>query len=145
MLITFKRLGIPASILLLIFTVNCVQASCGTTACSINAEWNEQASSQQGWSADLRYSYSRADTLRSGSNKIAADPAAAPYNSGIEAENLRTINQIVTASLSDLERGVVVSIPAMPDESAKARFDDAASTLLGVARRTELPERYRTS
>jgi len=54
-------------------------------------------------------------------------------------------DQIVTASLSDLERGVVVSIPAMPDESAKARFDDAASGLLGVARRTELPERYRTS
>ena len=53
-------------------------------------------------------------------------------------------DQIVTASLSDLERGVVVSIPAMPDESAKAMFDDAASTLLGVARRTELPERYRT-
>ena len=54
-------------------------------------------------------------------------------------------DQIVTASLADLERGVVVSIPAMPDESAKARFDDAASALLGVARRTELPERYRTS
>lgn len=54
-------------------------------------------------------------------------------------------DQIVSASLSDLERGVVVSIPAMPDESAKARFDDAASTLLGVARRTELPVRYRTS
>ncbi len=54
-------------------------------------------------------------------------------------------DQIVTASLSDLERGVVVSIPAMPDESAKARFDDASSTLLGVARSTELPERYRTS
>lgn len=53
-------------------------------------------------------------------------------------------DQIVTASLSDLERGVVVSIPAMPDESAKTRFDDAASALLGVARRTELPERYRT-
>jgi short-subunit dehydrogenase len=52
---------------------------------------------------------------------------------------------IVAASLSDLERGVVVSIPAMPDEAAKARFDDAASALLGVARRTELPERYRTS
>lgn len=54
-------------------------------------------------------------------------------------------DQIVTASLTDLERGVVVSIPAMPDESAKARFDDAASTLLGVARRTDLPERYHTS
>ena len=54
-------------------------------------------------------------------------------------------DQVVTASLTDLERGVVVSIPAMHDESAKARFDDAASTLLGVARRTDLPERYRTS
>jgi uncharacterized protein len=54
-------------------------------------------------------------------------------------------DRIVTASLSDLERGVVVSIPAMPDESAKARFDDASSALLGVARSTELPERYLTS
>ena len=54
-------------------------------------------------------------------------------------------DQIVTASLSDLERGVVDSIPAMPDESAKARFDDAASTLLGVARKTGFPERYRMS
>lgn len=54
-------------------------------------------------------------------------------------------DQIVTASLADLERGVVVSIPAMPDESAKARFDDAASALVAVARRSELPERYRTN
>jgi hypothetical protein len=53
-------------------------------------------------------------------------------------------DQIVTASLSDLARGVVVSIPAMPDDSAKARFDDAASARLAVARTTELPARYRT-
>jgi short-subunit dehydrogenase len=53
-------------------------------------------------------------------------------------------DRIVAASLADLARGVVVSIPAMPDESAKARFDDAASALLGVARTTELPARYRT-
>ena len=52
--------------------------------------------------------------------------------------------QVVTASLSDLARGVVVSIPAMPDDSAKARFDDAASALLAVARTSELPARYRT-
>ena len=52
-------------------------------------------------------------------------------------------DQIVTASLSDLARGVVVSIPAMPDDSAKARFDDAASALLAVARSSELPARYR--
>jgi short-subunit dehydrogenase len=52
--------------------------------------------------------------------------------------------QIVTASLSDLARGVVVSVPAMPDDAAKARLDDAASGLLAVARTTELPARYRT-
>ena len=54
-------------------------------------------------------------------------------------------DQIVTASLADLARGVVVSIPAMPDESTKARFDDAASALLGLARSTELPSRYHTN
>lgn len=51
---------------------------------------------------------------------------------------------IVTASLADLARGVVVSIPALADESVKPKFDDIASTLLGVARSTELAPRYRT-
>ena len=51
-------------------------------------------------------------------------------------------DQIVTASLSDLARGVIVSIPAMPDDSAKARLDEAASVLLGFARSNELPARY---
>ena len=37
----------------------------------------------------------------------------------------------VTASLSDLARGVIVSIPALPDESAKVGFDEAAAALLG--------------
>jgi len=49
------------------------QASCGSTACSINTNWDEHGMSQPGWNADLRYSYSRAEQLRSGSNKIAAD------------------------------------------------------------------------
>ena len=50
--------------------------------------------------------------------------------------------QIVTASLADLARGVVVSIPALPDEAAKARLDEAASALLRFARATALPPRY---
>jgi short-subunit dehydrogenase len=50
--------------------------------------------------------------------------------------------QIVTASLSDLGRGVVVSIPALPDESAKAKLDEAASALLKFARASALPPRY---
>jgi short-subunit dehydrogenase len=51
--------------------------------------------------------------------------------------------QVVTASLADLARGVVVSVPALPDESAKATYDAAAAALLAVARSTELPGRYR--
>jgi len=52
--------------------------------------------------------------------------------------------QIVAASLQDLERGVVVSIPALADESVKTRFDDAALALLAPARSAELPQRYGT-
>ena len=51
-------------------------------------------------------------------------------------------DQIVTASLADLARGVVVSIPALPDESAITRLDEAGSALLTFARVTELPPRY---
>ena len=71
------------------------QASCGSTACSINTNWDEQSSNHPGWTADLRYSYSRADQLRSGSNKITANPTD-PANAGIEVENLHTINKITT-------------------------------------------------
>jgi short-subunit dehydrogenase len=53
-------------------------------------------------------------------------------------------DQIVTASLADLARGVVVSIPAAPDGSAQAKLDDAASALLAVARTSELPVRCRS-
>ena len=52
-------------------------------------------------------------------------------------------DQIVTASLSDLARGVVVSIPAMADESTKTKLDEAATALLANARVSELPPRYR--
>jgi len=51
-------------------------------------------------------------------------------------------DQIVTASLADLDQGIVVSIPAMPDSAAKARLDEAGAALLRVARTTELPPRY---
>ena len=52
--------------------------------------------------------------------------------------------QIVTASLADLARGAVVSIPALPDEGTKVKLDEAASALLAVARTTALPPRYGT-
>jgi hypothetical protein len=89
MSVTFQRLCVLSLAALASLISTQVQASCGSTSCSINTDWNEHGASRPGWSTDFRYSYSRADTLRSGSNKIVADPTAAPYN-GIEAENLRT-------------------------------------------------------
>ena len=52
---------------------------------------------------------------------------------------------VVSASLTDLERGVVISIPALPDESALTRYNEAAAALTAVARATELPDRYAES
>jgi len=112
--VTFQRLtALSIALTATLFSYQ-AQASCGTTSCSVNTDWNEQVSSISGWRADFRYSYSRADTLRSGSNKIVADPTAAPYNTGIETENLRTINQLVTASLDythDEHWGVMLQLP----------------------------------
>jgi hypothetical protein len=112
--LNFQRFCI-LSITLFILTISShVQASCGSAFCSVNTDWNEHGFNKQGWSTDFRYSYSRADILRSGSNQIVADPTAAPYNTGIEAENLRTINQSVMASLDytyDNHWGGVVQIP----------------------------------
>lgn len=111
--VTFQRLCAFGLALLAAFISNNVQASCGSTSCSSNTDWNEHGITRQGWSTDFRYSYSRADTLRSGSKQIVADPTATPYN-GIEAENLRTINQLLSASLDYTHAehwGVMLQLP----------------------------------
>ncbi|MDD5300915.1 MAG: hypothetical protein PHD65_10520 [Gallionella sp.] len=90
------------------------QASCGSTACSINTNWDEHGMSHPGWMADLRYSYSRANKLRSGSNKITANPTDPTLTAGSEVENLRTINKIITADLDythDDHWGVMLHLP----------------------------------
>jgi short-subunit dehydrogenase len=49
---------------------------------------------------------------------------------------------VVRASLLDLERGNIVSIPGAPDESALEGVVAAQAELLGLTRTVELPERY---
>jgi short-subunit dehydrogenase len=49
---------------------------------------------------------------------------------------------VARASLADLERGVVVSVPGLDDVTALERLDAAAAELTAAARATELPERY---
>jgi uncharacterized protein len=50
---------------------------------------------------------------------------------------------VVQASLHDLERGIVVSIPGSEDDAALRAIDDAAASLVPTTRAVELPERYR--
>ena len=90
-------------------------ASCGSTVCTINTNWDEHGRSHPGWSADLRYNYSRADTLRSGSKKIDADTSAD------EVENLSTTNEIIAASLDYTvgdNWGVMLHLPFIKREHA---------------------------
>ena len=82
-----------------LFSGATAQASCGTTACSINTNWGEHGLSRPGWSGDLRYSYSKADKLRAGSSKISVNPTDPALDLDSEVENLRTINKLVTATL----------------------------------------------
>jgi uncharacterized protein len=49
---------------------------------------------------------------------------------------------VARASLLDLERGVVVSIPGAGDDSALRGIDAATAALLSSTRTVELPERY---
>ena len=66
-------------------------ANCGSSACAVNTNWDEHSASLPGLNLDLRQSYIKADQLRSGSSKIAADTTFAG-----EVENLRTITRITT-------------------------------------------------
>ena len=92
------------------------QASCGSTACSINTNWDEHDINRPGWRADLRYSYSRADSLRAGNDTINADTTFAG-----EVENLSTRNKITTATIDythDQHWGVMLNLPFISRDHA---------------------------
>lgn len=100
--------------LLGLLAANHAYASCGSTACSINTNWDEHSASKPGLSMDLRYTYSQADQLRSGSSKIAADTTFAG-----EVENLSTVNKIVTAGIDytlDDHWGIALLVPYIARE-----------------------------
>jgi short-subunit dehydrogenase len=52
---------------------------------------------------------------------------------------------VVAGSLSDLERGVMVSIPGVADTDPLQPLDAAESVLMGAARTANLAERYSRS
>ncbi len=105
---SLRSIAIPLGVILLsaLYTGN-THASCSGSFCSINTDWNEHGPIRSGWFADLRYNYNRADTLRSGSNKITTDTDPA-------ADNQRSNNQLVTATLDytyDDNWGAILQLP----------------------------------
>ena len=69
-------------------------ASCGSSFCAVNTHWDTQGLvNDDGLRVDLRYSYARADTPRTGSAKVAKPLPTDPALLGAEVENMRTINQ----------------------------------------------------
>jgi hypothetical protein len=88
-------------------------ASCGSSFCSVNTHWDTQGLvNDDVLRIDLRYSYANANTLRSGTKKIAA---ATPNGSGQgEIENMRTINQMLNLDVDyavDQKWNVALDLP----------------------------------
>lgn len=97
-----------------LLSVSGAYASCGSTACSVNTNWDEHSPSKPGLSIDLRYSSARLDQLRSGSNKIATEDPTDPAIAGGEVENLYTDNRLLTATVDytlDDMAGFSVQLP----------------------------------
>lgn len=97
------------------------RASCGSMACEMNPAWDiESLTHDQGLRLDLRCSYSRADTLRAGSDKVAPPDFE---GSGEEIENRRTLNQTLTADLDyaiNRTWSVWVQVPVVSRDHAHA-------------------------
>ncbi len=84
----------------LLCTASTAYAGCGSSFCSVNTHWDTQGLvNDEGLRIDLRYSYARADTPRTGSSKVAKPLATDPALAGAEVENLRTINQLINFDL----------------------------------------------
>jgi len=96
----------------IVLFVNVAHASCGSSFCMVNTNWDTQGlSHDSGLQADLRYTYAKADRWMAGSSSKATE---APANSGEEIENKRTINQIANLNLDyaiNRQWGVMLGLP----------------------------------
>ena len=96
----------------LLLVASTANASCGSSFCTVNTNWDTQGvSHESGLLVDLRYSYAKADQWRAGSSRKATE---APSGSDEEIEDKRTINQMVNLNLDyALNRswGLLLSLP----------------------------------
>ncbi|HET7833693.1 MAG TPA: hypothetical protein VFK88_12090 [Gallionella sp.] len=124
---------------MLIGVANQAHASCGSSFCTVNTRWDTQDMvNDKGLRIDLRYSYAKADTLRSGSNRVAA---AIPDGTGQgEIENLRTVNQLLNLDLDyaiNRNWNVAVDLPLVIRDHTHT-FDAVGSFFPQQAKFTDL-------
>lgn len=103
----------PVKLLLpLLLAANFAHASCGSSFCMVNTNWDVQGlANDSGLQADLRYSYAKADRWMAGSARKATE---APSGNDAEIENQRTINQIVNLNLDyaiNRRWGIMLGLP----------------------------------
>jgi hypothetical protein len=114
-------------------------ASCGSSFCSVNTHWDTQGLVNDDMlRVDLRYSYANANTLRSGSKKIAP---AQPSGSDTEIENLRTINQMLNLDLDyfvDQKCNVGVDLPVVMRDHTHTFDSSVSGPFVQQAKFTEL-------
>lgn len=124
----------PLVLLALAGVTPVAQASCGSMLCDLNPAWDTQAlTHDHGLRLDLRYTYSKADSLRSGTSRI-APPALT--GSGDEIENLRTLNQTLVADLDyaiNRAWSVSLQLPMISREHAHT-IDDPLGAFVEQAR-----------
>jgi hypothetical protein len=122
----------------LLVTAN-AYASCGSSFCSMNTHWDTQGLvNDDVLRIDLRYSYANANTLRSGSKKIAP---AQPSGSDTEIENLRTINQMLNLDLDyfvDQKCNVGVDLPVVMRDHTHTFDSSVSGPFVQQAKFTEL-------
>lgn len=114
-------------------------ASCGSSYCMVNTNWDVQGlSHDSGLQADLRYSYAKADRWMAGSSKRATE--APGSGTDAEIENKRTINQLVNLNLDyaiNRQWGITLGLPFVMRDHTHT-FDAASGAFEQQAKFSEL-------
>jgi len=122
----------------LFLIANIAHASCGSSYCMVNTNWDVQGlSNDSGLQADLRYSYAKADRWMAGASKRATET---PSGSNEEIENKRTINQLVNLNLDyaiNRQWGVTLGLPFVMRDHTHT-FDAASGAFEQQAKFSEL-------
>lgn len=109
------------------FLANLTYASCGSSFCTVNTNWDTQGLSHDaGTLVDFRYSYAKANEWRAGSSKKTLET---PSGSDSEIENKRTINQLFNLNIDyaiNHRWGVILGLPLVMRDHTHT-FDSSVS------------------